>query len=69
MSDLRDDLSDKEVAEKEQKAIDDKVAYKQGYNDAIKKACNVFCYTGCPQKQTLTTVSMISAILGKYLKK
>lgn len=24
--------------------------YKQGYNDAIKKACNVFCYTGCPHK-------------------
>ena len=24
--------------------------YKQGYNDAIKTACNVFCYTGCPHK-------------------
>ena len=34
----------------EQKAIDDKANYKQGYNDAIKKACNVFCYTGCPHK-------------------
>ena len=33
----------------EQKAID-KVTYKQGYNDAIKTACNVFCYTGCPHK-------------------
>ena len=34
----------------EQKAIDDKANYKQGYNDAIKTACNVFCYTGCPHK-------------------
>ena len=34
----------------EQKAIDDKVVYKQGYNDAIKTACNVFCHTGCPHK-------------------
>ena len=34
----------------EQKAIDDKANYKQGYNDAIKKACNVFCHTGCPHK-------------------
>ena len=33
----------------EQKAID-KVNYKQGYNDAIKTACNVFCHTGCPHK-------------------
>ena len=33
----------------EQKAID-KADYKQGYNDAIKTACNVFCYTGCPHK-------------------
>lgn len=33
----------------EQKAID-KANYKQGYNDAIKTACNVFCYTGCPHK-------------------
>ena len=35
---------------KEQKAIDDKANYKQGYNDAIKMACNVFCHTGCPHK-------------------
>ena len=34
----------------EQKAIDDKVNYKQGFNDAIKTACNVFCHTGCPHK-------------------
>ena len=34
---------------KEQKAID-KANYKQGYNDAIKMACNVFCHTGCPHK-------------------
>ena len=34
---------------KEQKAID-RADYKQGYNDAIKTACNVFCYTGCPHK-------------------
>ena len=33
----------------EQKAID-KADYKQDYNDAIKTACNVFCYTGCPHK-------------------
>ena len=48
MSDLRDD-TDKEDSEKEQKAVD-KANYKQGYNDAIKTACNVFCYTGCPHK-------------------
>ena len=34
----------------EQQAIDDKVNYKQGFNDAIKTACNVFCHTGCPHK-------------------
>ena len=33
----------------EQKAID-KANYKQGYNNAIKTACNVFCHTGCPHK-------------------
>ena len=33
----------------EQKAID-KANYKQGYNDAIKMACNIFCHTGCPHK-------------------
>ena len=33
----------------EQKDID-KANYKQGFNDAIKKACNVFCHTGCPHK-------------------
>ena len=37
------------VGATEQKAID-KANYKQGYNDAIKMACNVFCYTGCPHK-------------------
>ena len=36
--------------EERAKAIDDKVAYKQGYNDAIKMACNIFCHTGCPHK-------------------
>ena len=35
--------------QQEQKAID-KTNYKQGYNDAIKTACNVFCHTGCPHK-------------------
>ena len=29
---------------------DDKANYQQGYHDAIEKACNVFCYTGCPHK-------------------
>ena len=24
--------------------------YNQGYHDAVEKACNVFCYTGCPHK-------------------
>lgn len=24
--------------------------YKQGYHDAIEKACNIFCHTGCPHK-------------------
>ena len=24
--------------------------YKQGYYDAIDKACNIFCHTGCPHK-------------------
>lgn len=33
----------------EQKAID-KANYKQGYHDAIEKACNIFCHTGCPHK-------------------
>ena len=28
----------------------DKSNYKQGYHDAIEKACNIFCYTGCPHK-------------------
>ena len=40
----------KYVGATEQKTIDDKVTYKQGFNDAIKKACNVFCHTGCPHK-------------------
>ena len=49
---------------KEQKAIDDAEYinqvlmgkgsainhYKQGYHDAIEKACNIFCHTGCPHK-------------------
>ncbi len=33
----------------EQKTID-KANYKQGYHDAAEKACNIFCYTGCPHK-------------------
>ena len=24
--------------------------YKQGFHDAIEKACNIFCHTGCPHK-------------------
>lgn len=24
--------------------------FKDGYNKAIEKACNVFCHTGCPHK-------------------
>lgn len=24
--------------------------YKQGYHDAVEKACNIFCHTGCPHK-------------------
>ena len=24
--------------------------YKQGYHDAVEKAYNIFCYTGCPHK-------------------
>ena len=30
--------------------IYDEANYKQGYHDAIDKACNIFCYTGCPHK-------------------
>ena len=29
---------------------DDEANYKQGYHDAIEKACNIFCHTGCPHK-------------------
>ena len=29
---------------------DDVANYKQGYHDAIEKACNIFCHTGCPHK-------------------
>lgn len=24
--------------------------YNQGYHDAVEKACNIFCHTGCPHK-------------------
>lgn len=30
--------------------LDKKSEYEKGYTDAIEKACNVFCHTGCPHK-------------------
>ena len=30
--------------------LNDENNYKQGYRDAIERACNIFCYTGCPHK-------------------
>ena len=39
------------VWEKEAQINHNDVAnYKQGYRDAIEKACNIFCHTGCPHK-------------------
>ena len=29
---------------------DTKMHYKQGYHDAVEKACYTFCHTGCPHK-------------------
>ena len=29
---------------------DTEMHYKQGYHDAVEKACNIFCHTGCPHK-------------------
>ena len=41
----------KSVWEKEaQDNHNDEVNYKQGYHDAIEKACNIFCNMGCPHK-------------------
>ena len=28
----------------------DEANYQQGCHDTIEKACNIFCYTGCPHK-------------------